>query len=47
MKSRNELDRCDCTVIHEDVVNTVKEKTPSDSRFNSRQRITDNTGERR
>lgn len=28
MESKNELDRCDCTVIHEDVVNTVKEKMP-------------------
>lgn len=28
MSERNELDRCDCNVIHEDVVNTVKEKMP-------------------
>ncbi|NLO89231.1 MAG: helix-turn-helix transcriptional regulator [Clostridia bacterium] len=28
MTKRNQWDRCDCKVIHEDVVNTVKEKMP-------------------
>ncbi len=30
MFERDELERCDCTVIHEDVVNNVKEKMPSE-----------------
>jgi Predicted transcriptional regulators len=28
--NRNELDRCDCNVIHEDIVNMVKEKMPDE-----------------
>lgn len=30
MVSKNELDRCDCNVIHEDIVHEVKEKMPSE-----------------
>jgi ArsR family transcriptional regulator len=30
MNERDELDRCDCNVIHEDVVNAVREKMPSE-----------------
>ncbi|MCX7923492.1 MAG: metalloregulator ArsR/SmtB family transcription factor [Clostridia bacterium] len=28
--NRNEVDRCNCTVIHEDVVNNVKGKMPNE-----------------
>ncbi|MDP4093483.1 MAG: metalloregulator ArsR/SmtB family transcription factor [Bacillota bacterium] len=28
--NRNELDRCDCNVIHENVVNEVREKMPDE-----------------
>lgn len=28
MAEKNEFDRCDCSVIHEDVVNNVKKKMP-------------------
>jgi len=28
--NRNEIDRCDCIVIHEDVVNNVKGKMPNE-----------------
>lgn len=27
---RNEIDRCDCNIIHEDVVRAVKQKMPSE-----------------
>lgn len=30
MVDRSELDRCDCNVIHEDIVNAVKGKMPSE-----------------
>ena len=30
MTDRIEIDRCDCNVIHEDIVNAVKEKMPSE-----------------
>ena len=33
MMERNESDRCDCKVIHEDVVNAVKEKMPSEEKL--------------
>ncbi|NLD46874.1 MAG: helix-turn-helix transcriptional regulator [Clostridiaceae bacterium] len=28
--NRNDIDRCDCSVIHEDIVNSVKEKMPDE-----------------
>jgi ArsR family transcriptional regulator len=28
--NRNEIDRCDCNVIHEDIVNSVREKMPDE-----------------
>lgn len=28
--NKNELDRCDCNVIHEDIVNSVKGKMPNE-----------------
>ena len=30
MIEKNECERCDCTVIHEDIVNTVKKVMPSE-----------------
>ena len=30
MIKRNDMDRCDCNVIHENIVNAVKEKMPSE-----------------
>lgn len=33
MVEGNELDRCDCSVIHEDVVNAVKEKMPQEEKL--------------
>ena len=30
MESYNEIDRCDCNIIHEDVVNSVRGHMPSD-----------------
>lgn len=30
MVEKNEFERCDCNVIHEDIVNAVKEKMPSE-----------------
>jgi len=31
--SRNEIDRCDCTVIHEDIVISVKGKMPAEEKL--------------
>ncbi len=30
MLAKNEFDKCDCYAIHEDIINTVKEKMPPD-----------------
>lgn len=31
--NRNEIDRCDCNVIHDDIVNSVKEKMPDEEKL--------------
>lgn len=31
--NRNEIDRCDCNVIHDDIVNSVKEKMPEEEKL--------------
>lgn len=33
MKDKQEIDRCDCTVIHEDVVDRVKENMPDEEKL--------------
>lgn len=35
MKNKIEFDRCDCNVIHEDIVNNVKLKMPSEEKLSS------------
>ena len=33
MADRNEIDRCECSVIHEDVVNSIKGKMPLEEKL--------------